>query len=38
MDMPHLIPVFVEIDWVATARMAHSLQNGGLPGVGVADD
>ena len=36
--MPHLVSLVVEIDWVATPCMAHSLQDGGLPGVGVADD
>jgi hypothetical protein len=38
MGMPHLISLVIEIDWVETLCMAHSPQNGGLPGVGVADD
>jgi len=38
MGTSHLVSLVVEIDWVATGCMAHSLQDGGLPGVGVADD
>jgi hypothetical protein len=38
MGMPHLVSGVVEIDWFATLRMAHLLQNSCLSSVGVADD